>query len=142
MALLIGGLAGSAGLALADRCRGVVAAVGALTAAQLILHAVLLVPSRVTHSHVAPVLTELDPTVEFSSQVLAIVLLGVLLTQADTAVLALCGLVWRTLCWVAAPPTPPRALPWIPVARAVVPSTATEVLLRRSRPRRGPPVPR
>ncbi|UUV35951.1 hypothetical protein NQK81_21765 [Amycolatopsis roodepoortensis] len=142
MTLIIGGLAGSVGLAVADRCRSVVAAVGALTAAQLILHAVLLAPSRVTHSHVTPVLTGLDPVAEFSSQVLAIVLLGVLLTQADTAVRALCGLVWRTLHWVTAAPTPPRALPWTPVTRAVAPSTATEVLLRRSRPRRGPPATR
>ncbi|UUV29928.1 hypothetical protein NQK81_34975 [Amycolatopsis roodepoortensis] len=142
MALLIGGLAGSAGLAVADRCRGVVAAIGALTAAQLILHAVLLVPSRVTHSHVAPVLIGLNPMVEFSSHVLAIVLLGVLLTQADTAVRALCGLVWRTMRWVTASLTPPRVLPWTPPTRAVAPSIATEVLLRRSQPRRGPPATR
>ncbi|UUV28675.1 hypothetical protein NQK81_28310 [Amycolatopsis roodepoortensis] len=139
MTLVIAGLIGWAGTAIADHCRGPIAAIGALAAAQAVLHAVLLLPSQLTHRHIDPVLAEVGPLQVLGVYALAIVLLGLLLTGADTALLAIRGLVWRTLGWIPVPATPPHTPLWSPVLRPDRTNIATDVLLRRSRPRRGPP---
>jgi hypothetical protein len=131
-ALLTVGVAG-VGIALADRRRGQGAILLVLGAAQLATHVLLSVAGQGMPDMV-------DPLVMTGAHAAAVLVAAVLLARADAVVLGLAGLLAMLLPLVLVAPPPPVGplVSW----RVVVPvDRAMAVLLRRTSPRRGPPVP-
>ncbi|MFC3452864.1 hypothetical protein [Amycolatopsis speibonae] len=140
MALAIVGPVGWAGTVAVGRFRGPIAAIGAVAVAQAILHDVLLLPTHLTHHRIAPVPDGVDPWFALGMNALAIVLLGLLLTHADSALRTLHGFVRQALGRVPATADRVHSPLRSPLFRWDGTNSATEVLLRRARPRRGPPL--
>lgn len=125
-----------AGTALADRQPGPAATVAALAAGQAMLHAVLVLPSGLGHQHPpagSGLLTML------AGHTTAVLLMGLLLAWTDTVVLAALRIVRRVLCRIRTA-VPAHAPLRVAVVPAVPRDGAKEVLLRRARSRRGPPL--
>jgi hypothetical protein len=131
-ALLTVGVAG-VGIALADRRRGQGAILLVLGAAQLATHVLLSVAGQGMPDMV-------DPLVMTGAHAAAVLVAAVLLARADAVVLGLAGLLAMLLPLVLVAPPPPVG-PLVSWRVAVPVDRAMAVLLRRTSPRRGPPVP-
>ncbi|MGW3960993.1 hypothetical protein ACWED2_14335 [Amycolatopsis sp. NPDC005003] len=132
----VGALVAWAGSAPAGRRRGPAATVAALTAGQAMLHVVLVLPPGLGHQHPpsgAGLLTML------AGHTTAVVLVGLLLAWTDTVVLAALRIVRGVLRRIRTT-VPVHAPLWVAVVPAVARDGAKEVLLRRTRTRRGPPL--
>lgn len=125
-----------AGTALADRQRGPAATVAALALGQAMLHAVLVLPSGFGQ----PELPAGTGTVGLPAEhAVAVLLMGLLLAWADDVFLAALRLV-RVVLRRFRTRVPARAPLWVPVLPAFAYDGAKDVLLRRTRSRRGPPL--
>lgn len=125
-----------AGSALADRQRGPAATVAALAAGQALVHVVLLLPARLVHRE--PLGGGSSSLTLLAAYAGAVLVIGVLLAGADTALLAVFDVV-RVVLRRARTTVPVRVPLWVGAVPAVAHDGAKDVLLRRTRSRRGPP---
>ncbi|MFB9691367.1 hypothetical protein [Amycolatopsis plumensis] len=139
LTFLVAGLVSWAGTAYADRRRGAVTTIAALALGQLLLHIVLVLPRGLLAPHTADDLVGGNAGLMIGGHIGAVLIVGLLLAHADAAVLAVCNVVITTLRRVLLP-SPVRAPLWVAVPSPRASDTATEVLLRRTRARRGPPL--
>lgn len=124
-----------AGTAFADRQRGPAAMVAVLFLGQAMLHVVLVLPRGLGHQHPP---TGSGLLTMLAGHATAVLLTGLLLAWTDTVVLAALRIVRGVLRRIRTS-IPARAPLRVAVVPAVPHDGAKEVLLRRTRSRRGPP---
>ena len=135
MALGIVALLSWAGATLADRHRDPVATVAAIAVGQVTLHIAVTVPPDRMHRHVPERLPDLHVGPALVGQVATILVIAVFLSRIDAAG-GLVGMVMPRL-----PVGPPAHAPlWVAVSADAIVDPAKNVLLRRTRARRGPPL--
>lgn len=125
-------LIAAAGIALADRRRSGPAILGALVAAQTLMHLILVVLCRHDEFPFA-----FDGTM-LLAHVAAVLITGLLLTRAESAIFAAMAAL-SMLLPRPNPPLPARTAP-LPVINSTLVGHVLDVLLRRICARRGPPV--
>jgi hypothetical protein len=139
LTILVAALVGWAGAVVVDRARGTLATVAALVAGQLVLHVVLSLPSALAHLHPSEVLPELSANAWVGAHILVVLGVGLVLAGADAAILVALQAISTTLRQITRP-LPACAPLWIPVLPSQTVDVERDILLRRLRARRGPPV--
>jgi hypothetical protein len=130
---------GAAGVALAGRRLGRLGMLVTLGGSHLCIHLLLTLAATAPDHPIGMAVGRVHPDLMFAGHVVAVLLATVVLTTADSAIFAMAA-VWSMLLprRLRTPPVrfaPPR--PPVPVAAPT--DRVREVLLRRSRARRGPP---
>jgi hypothetical protein len=129
-----------AGTTLADRQRGPVATIAALAVGQAMLHVVLVLPPGLLHHQHHPQPAGGSGTLTMlAGHTTAVLLMGLLLAWTDSVVVAAL-LIVRCVLRRIRTTVPAHAPLWVAVVPAFARDGAKEVLLRRTRSRRGPPL--